>query len=342
MMWLSWRQFRVQALTGAVALAVIVAYLVYLGTDVREGYAVFQANCHGVADCAQAKAQFRATYENTLLFLAAGLALVPAVLGTFWGAPLIARELEGNTHTLAWNQSVTRPRWLLTKVLVVGLAAMLLTGVAGAMLTWAAAPFDEVVKNQFSTFVFGARYLAPIGYAALAFTLGTLAGLLLRRTLPAMALTLVGFIAFQFFFANVVRPSLVPAEHATLPMTAEAINEAQNLGSITGGSVINGVRIPAAPDAWIAETSPLRTPDGRTIDGGKFGACINNPPKTGASGTFGDAAVCLAKYNLHVDVSYQPTSRYWTFQVLETVVYLALSGVLLAFSLVRIRRRVMS
>ncbi|WP_414945415.1 ABC transporter permease subunit [Amycolatopsis sp. cmx-11-32] len=340
MMWLSWRQFRVQALAGAVALAVIVAYLVYLGTDVREGYDVFQASCRSQGDCAQATAQFRAAYENTLLFLAAGLALVPAVIGTFWGAPMIARELEGNTHTLAWNQSVTRPRWLLTKVLVVGIGAMVLTGVAGAALTWAAAPFDEVVKNQFSTFVFGARYIAPIGYAALAFTLGTIAGLLLRRTLPAMALTLVGFIVFQFFFANMVRPNLVPAEHATLPMTAEVINEAQNLGSITGGSVIGGVRIPNAPNAWIAETSPLRTADGKTIDSAKFGTCINTPPKTGATGTFGDAAVCLAKHDLHVDVSYQPASRYWTFQVLETVVYLVLSGVLVALSLVRIRRRV--
>ncbi|OXM52685.1 transmembrane transport protein [Amycolatopsis thailandensis] len=340
MMWLSWRQFRVQALAGLVALAVIVAYLVYVGTDVRQGYDVYQAACRSQGDCAQATAQFRAAYENTLLFLAAGLALIPAILGTFWGAPMIARELEGNTHTLAWNQSVTRQRWLLVKVLVVGVGAMVLTGVAGAALTWAAAPFDEVVKNQFSTFVFGARYIAPIGYAALAFTVGTVAGLLLRRTLPAMALTLVGFIAFQFFFANTVRPNLVPAEHATLPMTAEAINEAQNLGSITGGSVIHGVRVPNAPDAWIADTSPLRTPDGKTIDGGKFGACINTPPKTGAGGTFGDAAVCLAKYDLHVDVSYQPASRYWTFQTLETAVYLALSGGLVALSLVRIRRRV--
>ncbi|RSM44453.1 transmembrane transport protein [Amycolatopsis balhimycina DSM 5908] len=340
MMWLSWRQFRVQALVGAVALAVIVAYLVYVGTDVRDGYDIFQAKCHGRTDCAQATAQFRGAYENTLLFLAAGLALIPAVIGAFWGAPLIARELEANTHTLAWNQSVPRPRWLLTKVLVVGLAAMLLTGAAGAMLTWAAAPFDEVVKNQFSTFVFGARNIAPIGYAALAFTFGTLAGLLLRRTLPAMALTLVAFIAFQFFFANVVRPNIVPAEHATLPMTAEAINEAQSLGSIAGGSVINGVRIPNTPDAWIAGTSPLRTANGRTLEDGKFGDCINTPPKTGAGGTFGDAAVCLAKYDLHVDVSYQPNSRYWTFQTLETAIYLALSGVLAGVSLWRIRRRV--
>ncbi|MFF0448874.1 ABC transporter permease subunit [Streptomyces sp. NPDC004609] len=340
MMWLTWRQFRVQALVAAGALVIIAAYAVYLGGDIRDAYDVHQAQCRDLADCARATSQFRGAYQNTLLFLAAGLALIPAVIGTFWGAPLIARELENGTHRLVWNQSVTRPRWLLGKVLLVGLAAVIVTGAAAALLTWAARPFDEVVKEEFSTFVFGARNIAPIGYAALAFTFGTVVGLLLRRTLPAMAVTLVVFLAFQFFFPNVIRPSLMPPEKATLPMTVEAVNGAQNLGSIGGGSLIGGVRIPGAPDAWIAETSPLRTADGKTLDGAEFNACLDSPPKTGAGGTFGDTAVCLAEHDLHVDVLYHPSSRYWAFQGLETAIYLALSGILTAFAVWRIRRRV--
>ncbi|MDQ0753001.1 ABC-type transport system involved in multi-copper enzyme maturation permease subunit [Streptomyces africanus] len=340
MMWLSWRQFRVQALVGAGALAVIAVYLVYLGGDIRDAHDVYRANCENSANCAQARAQFRSAYQNTLLFMATGLALIPALIGTFWGAPLVARELENGTHRLVWNQSVTRPRWLLSKILLMGAAAVLVTGAAAALLTWAARPFDNVVKEQFDTFVFGARNIAPIGYAAVAFTLGTVIGLLLRRTLPAMAVTLVVFLAFQFFFPNVVRPSLMPPEKATLQMTEQAINQAQNLGSLGGGSVIGGVKIPGAPDAWIAETSPLRTADGQTLSGAKFNDCLDSPPKTGAGGTFGDTAVCLAKQNLHVDVLYQPRSRYWAFQGLETGIYLVLSVILTAFGLWRIRRRV--
>ena len=340
MMWLNWRQFRVQALVGRRRAGRSRRVPGVLRRDVRDGLRRHQANCRDLAGCAQATSQFRSAYQNTLLFLATGLALIPAVIGTFWGAPLIARELENGTHRLVWNQSITRPRWLLSKVLLVGLAAVIVTGAAAGLLTWAARPFDEVVKEEFSAFVFGARNIAPIGYAALAFTFGTVVGLLLRRTLPAMAVTLVVFLAFQFFFPNVVRPGLMPPDNATLPMTVEAINEAQNLGSIGGGSVIGGVKIPGAPDAWIAETSPLRTTDGKTLGGAEFNACLDNPARTGASGTFGDAAVCLAKLDLHVDVRYHPSSRYWAFQWLETAIYLALSGILTAFGLWRIRRRV--
>ena len=51
----------------------------------------------------------------------------------FWGAPLIARELEAGTHRLAWNQSVTRTRWLAIKLAIVGAA----TAAVAGLLSWA-------------------------------------------------------------------------------------------------------------------------------------------------------------------------------------------------------------
>ncbi|MDL4816282.1 ABC transporter permease subunit [Actinomadura opuntiae] len=341
MIWLTWRQFRVQALVAAAALAVIAAYLVYLGTDIRDAHDAYRARCAGrAADCPAALAQFRSDYENTLLFLAAGLQLIPVVIGTFWGAPLIARELETGTHRLVWNQSVTRRRWLAVKLAFVALAGAVLTGSAAALLTWAARPFDEATEDRFSTVVFGARDIAPIGYAVLAFALGTVVGLLARRTLPAMAVTGVAFVVLQFTFPNLVRPHLLPPERTTLPMTAQAINGAQNIGSITGGAVVHGLTIPGAPGAWVSDISPFRTADGRTLGGAEFDACLDGPPRTGAGGRFGDTAVCLGRLNLHVDIAYQPKGRYWAFQGLETAVYLALGGLLAGFGLWRIRHRV--
>ncbi|MFE7616250.1 ABC transporter permease subunit [Streptomyces sp. NPDC057496] len=338
MIWLNWRQFRLQALVGALGLAVIAFYLLYVGLDIRDAYDAYRARCTDPAACAQAGSQFQGAYRNTLLFLAGGLGLIPVVMGVFWGAPLVARELELGTHRLAWNQSVTRRRWLLGRMAFVGVAAMVLTGLAALMLTWAASPYDRVASDRFGTLEFGARNIAPIGYAFLAFALGTTIGLLVRRTLPAMAITGVVFLAVQFAVPNLVRPHLMEPEKASLPMTAQVINQARNLGSVTGAPVIGGLRVPGAPDAWISRTSALLTADGRTVSGSAFGECLDSPPRTGAGGTFGDTAVCLAGLDLHVNVEYHPSSRYWAFQRAETGLYLVAGAFLTAIAVRRVGR----
>ncbi|MFG2089082.1 MULTISPECIES: ABC transporter permease subunit [unclassified Spirillospora] len=338
MIWLNWRQFRLQSLAGAIGLALIAGYLLFLGMDIRDAHDAYRSRCADPAGCAQAASQFQSSYKNTLLFLAAGLGLIPVVIGVFWGAPLIAREMELGTHRLVWNQSVTRRRWLIGRMAFVGLAAMALTGLAALLLTWAASPYDSVASDRFGAVEFGARNIAPIGYAFLAFTLGTAIGLFVRRTLPAMAITGVVFLVVQFTVPNLVRPHLIPPEKTTLPMTVQTINQAKNLGSITGAPVIGGLRVPGAPGAWISETSPLRTADGQTLSESTFNDCLDTPPKSGAGGTFGDAAVCLSGLGLHVDIEYQPGSRYWPFQFAETGLYLVAGALLTAIALRRVRR----
>jgi hypothetical protein len=336
MIWWSWRQFRVQALAGAVAAALAAAYLVHLGLDIRAAHDAYQARCRVIGDCAGAMAQFRGDYETTLLFLAGGVALVPVLIGGFWGAPLVARELETGTHRLVWNQSVTRPRWLAVRLAVAALAAVAAAGLVSALLTWAAAPVDRVAGDRFSTIFLGARDIAPVAYACFAVTLGTVTGLLLRRTVPAMALTMLAVLVTLFVVPNFVRPHFMVPERVSMPMTADAINQARGLGSITGGAVVRGVGVPGA---WVTEVSELRTADGRPLAGKAFDTCFDHPPKTGAGGTFGDTAACLGGLGLHVDVAYQPDDRYWPFQLIETAFYLGLSGLLTAFGLWRIRSR---
>ena len=334
---LTWRQFRAQALAGLAGLALLAAYLVRLGLAVRHDEDTYLSRCRAGGDCGSGLAQFLGEYQNTLLYVAGLLALVPAVLGMFWGAPLVARELEAGTHRLVWNQSVTRTRWFAVKLLVVGLAAMAFAGLASLLLTWAASPVDRLAGDRFGTLVFGARNIAPVAYAAFAFTLGTVVGVLVRRTLPAMALTAVVFAVVQFVMPNVVRPHLMAPVTVSRPMTAEAINEARALGSITGAPVVKGLSV---PDAWVSDVSELRTADGRPLAADRFDRCFREPPRTGATGTFGDTAVCLGRLDLHVRLSYQPNHRYWAFQSLESGSYLALSGLLAGFGRWRIRRRV--
>jgi ABC-type multidrug transport system permease subunit len=111
-----------------------------------------------------------------LLYFAGGAAvyLTPALIGIFWGAPLVTRELEAGTLRLTWNQSVTRTRWMAAKLALIGLVAMATAGLLSLMVTWWSGPIDQAggfpvtmgQLSRFSPLVFDARGFAPVGYAA--------------------------------------------------------------------------------------------------------------------------------------------------------------------------------
>src|SRR5689334_3151653 len=108
MTWLTWRQLR---LPVAVVYALVGAACVWLALTGPE-----------LARLARTSDDLFGALTSTdrLLFNGgiAVLALAPALLGVFWGAPLVARELESGTYRLDWNQSATRGRWLATKLVV--------------------------------------------------------------------------------------------------------------------------------------------------------------------------------------------------------------------------------
>ena len=137
----------------------------------------------------------------------------------FWGAPLVARELESGTYRLAWTQSVTRRRWLSVRVALVGVAALAVAGLASWLVSWWFAPLDAVNLNRFDPSVFTTRGVVAIGYAGFAFALGVAAGALTRRTLPAMAATLLGFVAARIAFTFWVRPHLLAPKDVLVPLT---------------------------------------------------------------------------------------------------------------------------
>jgi hypothetical protein len=110
------------------------------------------------------------------------------------GVVVSRNRLIAGTLRLTWNQSVTRTRWMAAKlglVGLVGLAAMATAGLLSLMVSWWAGPIDQAggfpvtmgQLSRFSPLVFDARGLAPVGYAAFAFTLGVTVGVLTRRTL---------------------------------------------------------------------------------------------------------------------------------------------------------------
>src|ERR1700759_4064832 len=147
--------------------------------------------------------------DSTLrLWLSVLVVMVPGLLGVFWGAPLVAGELESGSFRLAWTQDVSRARWLEVRFAVSGLAAMAVAGLVSWLVTWWAAPLDRAAPDQFGSF--DSRGLVPVGYAAFAFALGVVAGALLRTTVAAMAVTLAGITAVRVTFRLLARPRLLP------------------------------------------------------------------------------------------------------------------------------------
>jgi ABC-2 family transporter len=306
--WLSWRQMRAESVGLAIVLALLAVALVGTGIEMRGfegGLACLSVNaarsCGGQGDFVRA--------FGTLFNLSGWLNVIPLLLGIFIGAPLVAREVERGTHRLAWTQSVTRRRWVVVKVTGIVALAGLVGGVVVVLMTWWRQPWD-LIQSSFDGAGFDFEGVMPIAYSLFAVSLGVLAGTLIRRTLPAMAATLAGFLAVRLPIEFLLRP------HFMTPITV--LN--------TGNA--------APPGAWILDAGLVDVHGNQVFESQAFQLCgpsLVQGPKLAGS--------CLARYGIHSSLVYQPADRFWPFQFIEAGIYAALSVLLLSLVVVWIRRR---
>jgi hypothetical protein len=339
---LSLLQFRAQAIIAAAAMAAFAVLLAATGPRLASLYATSGIGGCRPADCGQLADNFlqnaQGTYGVVYLLSIAFIMLSPAVLGLFWGAPLIARELESGTSALAWSQSITRTRWLAVKLTVGGLAAMALTEGLSLMQAWWAAPIGRAVGHgasqgnlamgQFSALIFVTHGITPLGYAAFAFALGVAAGAMIRRTVPAMAATLAIFAAIQIAMPLWIRPNLFPPHHTTVAVGRDITftNDTQGNFRLTTGS------LPGQPGAWILSSGAVDAAGHRVSIVPACGRAVVNG--SGPSGLN-----CLTSHGIRIAVTYQPASRFWPFQWAETGIYLAISLALAGYCFQRLTRR---
>ena len=212
LVWLTWRQHR-WAVIGVTILAMGATYALMTTANGRVG-GLLMAGFYGL-----------------IVQIAFG-----AVVGVFWGAPLIARELEERTYFVAWGQDVTPVEWLRGKALLLGgLAAVLGAllgvgdGIGGARQTWGAFEFNPLVQA---------------GYAFFGFALGVFIGLLSRHVVTAMAATLVFYTAVRAFISVAVRDHYLPAQRAVVRWDSTPVlpGGALELGSGFVGNDIEPVR----------------------------------------------------------------------------------------------------
>jgi ABC-type transport system involved in multi-copper enzyme maturation permease subunit len=336
---LSWLQFRAQALTAAAALAAFAILLAATGPHLASRYATSAiTGCHG-GTCFSAAitflSQLQATSPYAIVYLL-GIAVIlvaPAITGIFWGAPLIARELEAGTYQLAWTQSITRTRWLVVKLVLTGLAAVAVTEALSLMYAWWADPIAKAIDlggstslfsgGRFSLATFATHGITPLGYAAFAFTLGTAAGALIRRTVPAMAVTLAIFAAAQVVMPLGVRPHLIPPDHTVATIQSVDLD----FGNLTATVV------PRQPGAWILSSEAINAAAQTTSQLPAACEAAGSGLKPSSPGP------CLESRGFREAITYEPGGRYWPLQWIETGIFLVLALALAGFCFWRVSRR---
>jgi hypothetical protein len=322
MTWMTWRQHRGAAAVGAAVLTAIAAALVWLGITARSNvrHVGLSACVRNHLDCSAALDHLQHQY-HWLPPVAASLFALPLLAGMFWGAPLIAREIETGTYRLAWTQSISRMRWITTKLALVLAATATATLALGLLAVWAFRPLIPVLGNRFRGGWFDVQGVIPAAYMLFAIALGACIGAVWRKIIPAMAATIVGYAAIRIPIHNLRREMLSPTvKTISFPLSTavrKLIGGAPDILPSTGLS----------PSNWVVSTS-VRGPD---VDGAIGTHCPNLP--RGAAIHSHAVNSCLANIagiKQQLVVHFIPAGRFWTLQAIEAAIFLVLTAVLVA------------
>lgn len=325
----AWQQSRNQTLIAYGLLVAVAIAAIVTGIQLSHLYDSDVAHCQ--PSCSLATQNYLAHddfMDKTLDILSRA---VPALLGLFWGAPLLAREFETGTYRFAWTQSVARNRWLAIRIGVAALATLILAALFSLTVTWWYHSRDKVGSNVYD--VFDRRDIAPIGYALFAFAAGVMFGALLRRTVPAMAATLALFVLARVAVHLWVRPHLLAAKHTVVTLARQGPVQL-GIGT-SNGAVHIFTQGGGPPNSWTLSSTML-THSGQRITPGQMTAFLQQhcprlvngtPPTSGGVPAHDPWPQCLNEVSkaFRLDVAYQPVSRYWTFQWLETAIFLTLA-----------------
>jgi hypothetical protein len=312
--WLTWRQHRTQFLSGVAVLAAL-AVIAYLTRSQMTGFSTdngLNACLASHGDCSTISHDFEDRFTS-LLNSARFLNVLPLLVGFFWGAPLIARELEQNTHRLVWNQTTGRARWLSVKLVVMAVVTALVAGIMSLLMSWWFEPFQKAIAlGRVTPDAFDLIGIAPIGYALFAVALGAAAGTVLGRSLPAMGITLVGFAAARFAVAG-QRVHFMPTLKATWPVGQTAAKGADKSWVVSSGYVDqqgHGYSLSAADRL-----------------------CRHN------AADYQGTLKCLSDHGLRRMSEYHSDSQFWSLQAIETGIFVGLAIVLFAFTIYWVMRR---
>jgi hypothetical protein len=264
--------------------------------------------------------RYQAAFAAALL---AALAVVLLITGLHAAAVWHSALTQCATSN-SWTQSITRRRWLAVRAGWLLLGAAVLAGAVSAIVTWWSGPFNALTADAFQINRFDITDIVPVGYAIFAMALGICAGTLLRRTLPALGITLAGFAGLRAVIALWLRLHYMTPVVAYYKLTAPFTPPGSYL-PVTNGFVGPDGK-PAALDYNVPNYNGLPLPS----------ACIHatqNSPDPQA------VLPCLAAHGYQGSLAYQPASRFWAFQGIETGIFVVLAAVLIGITFLVLSRR---
>jgi ABC-type transport system involved in multi-copper enzyme maturation permease subunit len=228
MVWVTWRQQRATLISVPAVLGTIALFLLIAGLIIHHHYAVL-TSCHPLpsSTCQNLNSAFNHSDWTVGNAVDIFLNLAPVVIGAFAGAPLLAREVETGTYRFAWTQGFGRERWVVSKLVLIGGVLAITAAAFSQVFAWFFQPFlRQEQLTVMSTVVFDLRPIAFAGWTLVAFAIGACAGILIRRTVPALAVTIA------------VYAGLGIATWSLLPTNSMATSRFWTLQLIEGGLLL--------------------------------------------------------------------------------------------------------
>jgi hypothetical protein len=312
MTWVVWRQHRAEGLIVLVMLAGISVFLLLTGLGLANSFQQLgQNHCLELNSKGGPCAVLEQAFFNHYVFVQVGALVLLALqllLGALVGAPLVTREMEQHTHLLAWTQSITRTRWLSVKLALVLGVGLLASGALLAGLSWWHDPWAQY-EGSFGTSIYDTSGPVWVVTTGLALALGIFAGALTRRTVAAIFLTIALFVAIRAPVEFLWRP------HFETPVTVTYSVDQPNPPALSNQD-------------WIISQGFVDAQGNRSTN--FRGNCTSGETLT----------QCLQANSIQAQyITYQPASRFWTFQWIETGIYLGFSLLALCATFWLVRRR---
>jgi hypothetical protein len=301
--WLSWRLQRTETLVALGIFVLLAVLLVPTGINMVDAY-----HHDGLAACLSANASSRCQGEiggfrqqfQSLSDNATWFTLVPGLIGVLFAAPFLY-DLEHGTYRLAWTQSITRRRWLLGKLGLPILTALLASAGLIVLFTWWRSPMAHL-DGRLEKSTYDVTGTVVIGYTLFALGLALALGALWRRVAPSLMAAFVGYFAVRLLVDYKVR------DHLVAPVGATWRGMLHQPASFMNAYVLNMVEV----------VKGHRIPLGGGLSGGSVKFVTPNPGR----------AVFHAVY--------LPVSDFWPLQLTETALFAGLGLLLIAFAAWRV------